>query len=142
MHSSDARVLRGAAIPSGLAGIAAIAVGLLLAGSKGALGAAIGAVVVIAFFSISVIAVSYASKISPQLMFAAAVFSYMTKVLAMFALIVALEGVSAWDSRAFAWSVIALTLVWIGAEIRATLRAKTFYADPEPSVAPAADRSP
>ncbi|MFI0351354.1 hypothetical protein [Actinomadura sp. 9N407] len=138
MHSSDARILRGAAIPSGLAGIAAIAVCWLLTGSKGALGAAIGTIVVIAFFSISVIAVSYASKISAQLMFAAAVFSYITKLFGMFALIIAFDGVTAWNPKAFAWTVIALTLVWIGAEILTTTRAKTSYIDP----APAADRGP
>ncbi|WP_395109015.1 hypothetical protein [Actinomadura sp. SCN-SB] len=133
MHSSDARILRGAAIPSGVAGLAAVAAGLALAGSEGALGAAIGAVIVMAFFSISVLAVSYASKISAQLMFVAAVVSYITKIFGMFALVIAFEGVTAWDPKAFAWSVIALTLVWIGAEIRATAKAKTLYVDPEPS---------
>ncbi|MBX6768518.1 MAG: hypothetical protein IRY90_15425, partial [Actinomadura rubrobrunea] len=53
MHSTDARILRGAAIPSGLAGLAAIAAAVPLAGTKGALGAALGTVVVLAFFSIS-----------------------------------------------------------------------------------------
>jgi ATP synthase protein I len=133
MHSSDARILRGAAIPSVLAGLVAAAVSLVLAGGEGALGAAIGAVVVIAFFSISVLAVSYASRISPQAMFGAAVFSYIVKIFGMFALVIAFEGVTAWHPRAFAWSVIALTLVWIGAEIRATVKAKTLYVDPEPS---------
>ncbi|MFF5260896.1 hypothetical protein ACFY4C_18305 [Actinomadura viridis] len=133
MHSSDARILRGAAIPSGLAGLAAVAAGLALAGGKGALGAAIGAVVVIAFFSISVVAVSYASKISPQMMFTAAVFSYITKIFVMFALIIAFDGVSAWNHKAFAWSVIALTLVWVAAEIRASTKAKILYYDPEPA---------
>ncbi|MEW2355839.1 hypothetical protein [Spirillospora sp. NPDC029432] len=142
MHSSDARILRGAAIPSGLAGIAAVAASLALAGTKGALGAAIGAVVVIVFFSISVIAVSYASKISDQLMFAAAVFSYITKIFAMFALIIALDGVTLWNTKAFGWSIIALTLVWIGAEIMATTRAKTLYVDPEPSVPNGAANDP
>ena len=143
MHASDARILRGAAIPTGLAGAAAAAVCLALAGGKGALGAAIGAFVVIAFFSISVIAVSYASKVSPQMMFAAAVFSYITKVLVMFALVAALDGVTVWDSRAFGWSVIALALVWIGAEIRHTTRAKTLYVDPAPaSGEPSADSVP
>jgi ATP synthase protein I len=133
MHSSDARILRGAAIPTGLAGIAAIAASLALAGTKGALGAAIGAFVVIAFFSISVIAVSYAAKISPQMMFAAAVFSYIAKIFVMFALVAGLDGVTVWDSKAFGWSVIALTLVWIGAEILTSTRAKTLYVDPEPA---------
>ena len=133
MHSSDARILRGAAIPSGLAGLAAVAVGLVVAGAEGALGAAVGAIIVLVFFSISVLAVSYASKVSAQAMFAAAVFSYIIKIFGMFGLVIASEGVTVWDPKVFAWSVIALTLVWIGAEIRATTKAKTLYVDPEPS---------
>jgi ATP synthase protein I len=149
MHTSDARILRGAAIPSGLAGVAAIVVALSLAGSRGALGAALGTIIVIAFFTISVVAVSYASRVSPQMMFAAAVFSYITKIMGMFALIALLDGVTAWSSRSFAWTVLALTLVWIGAEIRTTMKVKTLDLAPTPEPrraggdAPvAADRSP
>lgn len=129
MHSSDARILRGAAIPTGLAGVAAIAVGLLVAGAQGALGAALGTLVAIAFFSVSVVAVSYASKISPQMMFAAAVFSYITKIFVMFALIAVFRDATAWDPQVFAYTIIALTLVWVVAEIRTTTRAKTLYVD-------------
>ncbi|MGK5550999.1 hypothetical protein ACSNOI_05235 [Actinomadura kijaniata] len=142
MHSTDARILRGAALPSGLAGIVALVVGLVLAGSKGMLGAALGTITVLAFFTISVVAVSYASKISPQMMFAAAVFSYLAKLLVMFALIAAFKDATAWNPRVFAYTVIALTLVWIGAEIRASLKVKTLYVDPAEDVKTPADRSP
>jgi ATP synthase protein I len=142
MQSSDARILRGAAIPSGLAGLAAIAVAVPFAGTKGALGAALGTVVVLAFFTVSVVAVSYASRISPQMMFAAAIFSYLGKVVAMLALVAALEGVTAWNATAFAWSVIALTLVWIAAEVRATMKVKTLSLDPVEAPGVARDRSP
>ncbi|WP_067813859.1 hypothetical protein [Actinomadura kijaniata] len=142
MHSTDARILRGAALPSGLAGIVALVVGLVLAGSKGMLGAALGTITVLAFFTISVVAVSYASKISPQMMFAAAVFSYITKLLVMFALIAAFKDATAWNPKVFAYTVIALTLVWIGAEIRASLKVKTLYVDPAEDAKTTADRSP
>ena len=140
MQPSDARILRGAAIPSALAGAVAIVAGLLLGGSKGALGAAIATVVVIAFFSISVVAVSYASKISPQMMFAAAVFSYITKIFVMFALVALLKDATVWNPQAFAWSVIALTLVWIGAEMRASMKIKAIDLD-TPAPGTVADRS-
>ncbi|REE98583.1 hypothetical protein [Thermomonospora umbrina] len=129
MHSSDARILRGAAIPTALAGAAAIVVGLLVAGGGGALGAAFGTLVAIAFFTVSVVAVSHASKISPQMMFAAAVFSYITKVFAMFGLIAVFQNTTAWDSQVFGYTIIALTLVWIVAEIRVATRSKTPYID-------------
>ena len=141
MHSSDALILRGAAIPTGLAGALAIAVGLLVAGAQGALGAALGTLVAIAFFSVSVVAVSYASKVSPQLMFAAAVLSYITKIFVMFALIAVFRDVTAWDPAVFAYTIIALTVVWVGAEIRVTARAKTLYVDDPADSAGAAGRS-
>lgn len=155
MHTSDARMLRGAAIPSAAAGAVAIVLGALFAGTKGAIGAGLGTVTVLVFFSISVVAVSYASRISPQMMFAAAVFSYIGKLLVMLALIAAFSDATAWDPRSFAFTVVALTLVWLGAEIRGTLKTKQLYVDPAPSgqnipaqdvseqdVATPADRSP
>ncbi|GLZ13175.1 hypothetical protein Acsp04_34100 [Actinomadura sp. NBRC 104425] len=142
MQSSDARILRGAAIPSGLAGLAVIAAAVPLAGAKGALGAALGTVVVLAFFTISVVAVGYAARISPQMMFAAAVFSYLGKVLAMLVLVAALDGVTLWNTKAFAWSVIVLTLVWVVAEARAAMKNKTLSLDPAGAAGVARDRSP
>ncbi|MCO5993940.1 hypothetical protein [Actinoallomurus rhizosphaericola] len=132
MHSNDARILRGAAIPTGIVGLVAIAAGLVLAGSKGALGSAIGAAVVIAFFTLGVLVVSYVTKISQQLMLMAGLLSFLIKFIAVFALIAAFKGVTAWNAHAFGWTVIALTLVWLAAETNATINAKTPYAGATP----------
>ena len=42
-----------------------------------------------------------------------------------------LYGVTAWNPRAFAWTVISLTLVWILSEARATLRLREPYVVPD-----------
>jgi ATP synthase protein I len=131
MESSDARILRGAAIPTALAGVVAALISLLVAGPKGALGAVIGLVVVVVFFSISVFVVNWAAKISPQTMMAAALLSYAVKLVATFALIAALNGVTVWNPRAFAWTVIALVLVWILSEALVTVRSRTPYVEPD-----------
>lgn len=137
MQSSDARILRGAAIPSALAGVAATLVGLLVAGSKGALGAALGSVTVIVFFSISLVAVSYASKVSPQAMFGAAIFSYVGKLIVLFALLGLFRDATAWHPKVFAWTVVALTLIWLGVETRALIKLKIPYVDdPVPAGGP------
>ncbi|WP_198679513.1 hypothetical protein [Thermomonospora amylolytica] len=140
MHASDARILRGAALPTGVAGVVAIVVGTLISGVEGALGAALGTVVAIAFFGISVVAVGYAAKISPQLMFTAAMASYLVKILAMFVLIALFQDATAFDPQVFGYSILALTVVWIAAEIRVTLRAKTTYVD-DPAESSGAPRS-
>ena len=131
MESSDARIFRGAAIPTALAGVVAALISVLLAGPKGLLGSLIGLAVVVAFFSISMIVVNWAAKISPQTMMAAALLSYAIKLLGMFALIALLNGVTIWNPRAFAWTVIALTLVWILSEARATIKLREPYVVPD-----------
>src|SRR4051812_18329225 len=101
MQSTDARILRGAAIPTALAGLCAVVAGLLLAGGKGALGSAIGAVLVLVFFTLGVLIVSYVTKMNEQLVLAAGLFGYLIKLIAVFALVASLHHVSAWNTRAF-----------------------------------------
>jgi ATP synthase protein I len=129
MHSTDARILRGAVIPTSLAGLGAIIAGLLIAGGKGALGSAIGAVLVLVFFTLGMLVVSYVSRLSQQLVMAAGLFGYLVKLVAVFALIAALNHVTAWNAHAFGWTVLALTIVWLAAEVNATINAKTPYVD-------------
>jgi ATP synthase protein I len=134
MQSSDVRILRGAAIPTGLVGVVAVVLSLLVAGSRGALGAAMATAVVLVFFTISHLAVAYAAKVSPQTMMLAALASYLLKILALMLLISALNRVTFWNPRAFAFTVLVLIVTWIGAEIRTTLRTRTAYVD-EPAQA-------
>lgn len=145
MESSDARILRGAAIPTAVAGVVAALIGLVAVGPKGALGAALGVVVVLLFFGISVLVVA---RISRQMLMQAAMFSYVVKLLALFGLVVAVKNVTFMDPKAFAWTVIGLTVVWIMAETRATLAIRQPYVEPYDSstsskgAAPTGDRSP
>ncbi|WP_131740019.1 hypothetical protein [Actinomadura roseirufa] len=139
MQSSDARILRGAAIPTGLVGVGAVLIGLLAAGAKGALAAALATVVVIAFFSVSALAVSWAAKVSSQTMMLAALASYMVKILAVMVLVTTMDGVSIWDTTVFGWTVVGLALIWIAAEFRVALqRGRPYIDEPENAL----DRSP
>jgi ATP synthase protein I len=130
MQSNDARILRGAAIPTGLAGLGAILAGLVLAGAKGALGSAIGVALVLVFFTLGMLVVSYVAKINQQMMLAAGLFGYLVKLLAVFALVAMLSHVKVWNAHAFGWTVLALTIVWLAAETNATMNLKTPYVEP------------
>lgn len=130
MHGHDARIFRGAAIPTAAVGLLAVIVSALVAGSKGVIGAALGLVIVVAFFTVSLLAVSLAARVSPMVMMQAALFSYVVKILALAGLVAVLRGVTVWDPRAFAWVVIVCTLVWIAAEVRAFLKEKILYVEP------------
>ncbi|MBT2209240.1 hypothetical protein [Actinomadura sp. NEAU-AAG7] len=139
MQPSDARILRGAAIPTAGVGVGAVLIGLLAAGAKGAFAAALAAVVVIAFFSISALAVAWASKISSQTMMLAALASYVVKILAVMVLVTTMDGVSAWDTAVFGWTVVGLALTWIAAEFRVAMQRGRPYIDEPENVL---DRSP
>ncbi|MFI7640009.1 hypothetical protein [Nonomuraea sp. NPDC049400] len=134
MQANDVRVLKSAAIPTMAVGVVAVAVSLLMAGGKGALGAAIGTLLVGVFFSISVVAVSYAARISPQMMAIAAMLSYLVKVIAIMVVLSSFRDTTAWNNQAFAWSVVVCTLVWTGFEVRAFMKTKLLYVDPEARV--------
>ncbi|MGR6923314.1 hypothetical protein ACU635_54430 [[Actinomadura] parvosata] len=134
MQANDVRVLKSAAIPTALVGVVAVVVAFLTAEGKGALGAAIGALLVGVFFSISVVAVSYAARVSPQMMAIAAMLSYLVKVVAIMIVLSVFGDTTAWNSKAFAWSVVVCTLVWTGFEVRGFIKTKMFYVDPEAKV--------
>ncbi|MER6002344.1 hypothetical protein ABT120_27490 [Nonomuraea angiospora] len=134
MQANDVRVLKSAAIPTFAVGVVAVAVSLLAVGGKGALGAAIGTLLVGVFFSISVVAVSYAARVSPQMMAIAAMVSYLVKVVAIMVVLASFRDTTAWNTQAFAWTVVVCTLVWTGFEVRAFMKTKILYVDPEAGV--------
>lgn len=130
MQPNDVRVLKSAAVPTAAVGLLVAVVAMFLTGLQGVLGAAIGVAVVAAFFTISVIAVSWAGRISPQMMGVAAMVSYLIKLIALLAMVKAFENVTAFDAKVFAWSVVVCTIVWTIGEVRGFLKLKLLYVEP------------
>jgi ATP synthase protein I len=140
MQANDVRVLKSAALPTLGVGAIAVAAASVLAGVQGALGAAIGVLLVGVFFSISVVAVSYAARVSPQMMAIAAMGSYLVKVIAIMLMLVSFGDTTLWNPRAFAWTVVICTIVWTAFEVRAFVRTKMLYVDPDAKVPGQGDR--
>ncbi len=134
MQANDVRVLKGAAVPTLIVGLLAALVAVFTTGAKGALGAGIGLVLVAAFFTVGLVVVSWAGRISPMAMMAAAVLGYVVKILAIMAMMSAFSGTTAFDSRVFALSVIACTLTWTIGEMRGFMKLKMLYVEPEAKV--------
>lgn len=130
METLDARILRGAAIPTGAAGALAVLLSFLLAGKLGALGALIGVVLVAAFFSAGLVAMGYAARISAAAMMQVAMVTYLVKIVTLGGLLLAFGDTSAFNVETFAWTVIGCTLVWIAAQLRAFGKQKIMYVDP------------
>ncbi|GAA4218847.1 ATP synthase protein I [Streptosporangium album] len=131
MQANDIRLLKGAAIPTVLVGLVVVVVAALLAGAKGALGATIGALVVCVFFTLGIVAISYASRVSPMAMMTAAVVGYAVKILMVMALLKAFEDVTAFEPRAFGWGAVACTVAWTVGEMRGFMKLKMLYVDPD-----------
>lgn len=129
MQANDVRVLKSAAIPTLVVGLVAGIVSLFVVGASGALGAAAAVLLVALFFTISLAAVTWAGRISPMAMFAAAVLSYVVKVIVIAVSLRVLNGVDAWHFPTFAWTVVAGTLAWTGGEVWAFSRLKMLYID-------------
>ncbi|MER7502284.1 hypothetical protein AB0L05_09725 [Nonomuraea pusilla] len=134
MQANDVRVLKSAALPTLGVGVVALLVAFLLAGGKGAIGAAVGALLVGVFFSISVVVVSYAARVSPQMMAMAAMGSYLVKVVVIMLMLATFGDTTAWNPKAFAWTVVVCTIVWTAFEVRAFMKTKMLYVDPDARV--------
>ncbi|MFI7616815.1 hypothetical protein ACIBP6_36870 [Nonomuraea terrae] len=140
MQAQDVHVLKSAALPTAAVGVVAVVAALLLAGGKGALGAAMGIVLVAVFFGVTLVAVGFASRVSPHVMGAVAMGTYLVKVVAVMLVLAVFRDTTLWDFRAFAWSILVGTLVWTGFEARAFLKTKMLYVDPEVTVAETRER--
>jgi ATP synthase protein I len=134
MQANDLRVFRAAAIPTALVGLVAVVVAAFLAGAQGALGAGIGLGVVVAFFTIGLVAVAYASRVSPTIMMAAAMGSFLVKVFLLAVLLETFEDATLWNPSAFTFTVIACTICWTIGEARGFLKLRMLYVDPDTKV--------
>jgi ATP synthase protein I len=134
MQANDMRLLKGAAIPTVLVGLLVVLVAALLAGGKGALGAAIGTLVVCVFFTVGIVAISYASRVSAMAMMTAAVVGYAVKIILVMALLKAFEDATAFEPKAFGWGAIVSTVAWTIGEMRGFMKLKMLYVDPDSEV--------
>jgi len=131
MQPQDRALLRGVRVPVGIAAAVLLLAGGLVAGAHGVLGAAVGVLLVAAFFTAGVVAIGYAGRISPTAMLAVALTTYLVKVTLLGVLLVTLRDVTVFDGTVFGWSILASTLVWIAAEVRGFGRQRILYVDPD-----------
>ncbi|WP_035852803.1 hypothetical protein [Kitasatospora azatica] len=136
MPSADAPLVRGAAIPTAVAGVAAVAAATVLAGAKGLYGALFALLLVMAFFSFGQIAIDRLTRNNPQMMLAVAMCVYMTQILAVGIVLAFFKGTTLFDTKVFGFAVLGLTAVWTVGVVRAAMKAKIFYV-----VAQSADES-
>jgi ATP synthase protein I len=123
-------VRRSAALTSAVAAVM-VALCAALGGAKGVIGALIGVAVVAVFFGISVAVVGRAARISPHVMMAAALGSYVVKIIAFMIVLIALQKSTAFSDRMLGFTALACILAWGATQIVTTLKLKVLYVDPD-----------
>lgn len=136
MQEHDARILRGAALPSAACGVLAIAVSALFAGMAGALGSALAVVIILACFGLGQWAVMMVTRRNKDLFLAANMLGFVVKMALLGILLVTLGRsplIADLSSNSFVYSALAVVLVWLGGQTWATSRAKILHVEPSES---------
>ncbi|WP_330173611.1 hypothetical protein OG875_08490 [Streptomyces sp. NBC_01498] len=131
MPSNDVRMLLHTAVPTAAVGVVAAVVSGVVAGGKGALGAAAGVVVVIVFMGVGLIVLERTARSLPHLFQGMGLLLYTTQVLALFVFVALFQDTTLFNPKAFAITLLVATLTWVAAQARAHMKAKILYVEPE-----------
>ncbi|MFF8535404.1 hypothetical protein ACN6K9_006968 [Streptomyces sp. SAS_267] len=135
MPSNDARILLQAAVPTAAVGAIAAVVSGVVAGGEGALGAVVATLVVILFMGLGLYVLQRTAKSLPHLFQAMGLLLYTAQILLLFIFVAAFKNTSLFNPKSFALTLVVTTLVWIGAQARAHMKAKILYVEPDSSKA-------
>ena len=133
MMATYSRVVRRSAALTAVVAAVCVAVCAALGGAKGLYGALIGVAIVTAFFGISVLVVGRAARISPHVMMAAAMISYVVKIIGFAIVMIALGKSTAFNGRMLGFTAIICILAWSAAEVVTAIRLRLPYVDPDGS---------
>lgn len=133
VRSIDALVLRRAGLGTAVAGGIVVVISAVIAGSSGALGAVLGTILVIAFFSVGQFVLGAVLKSNPQMALTMALTLYLVKIGVLLLIIVLFAGTTAFDTKTFAAAILTCTLVWTVMEVWIFGTTKVLYVEPESS---------
>jgi ATP synthase protein I len=131
MLANIAPMARRSAAVTAPAAIVMVVISAVVGGHKGLIGAGIAVAVVAAFFGLSVLALSWAAKISPQAMMLAGMGTYLVKILVLLFLVGRFQNSTAFNTWLFGLTAIVLVLVYDGALAVTWSRTKQLYVEPD-----------
>ena len=106
MLADYAWIVRRSAAAAAVAGAVMVGLGAGLGGSKGLIGAVMGVALVAAFFGISIVVVGRAARVSPQVMMATALGTYLVKIVVLLFLVGQFQDSTAFNPRIFGLTAI------------------------------------
>ncbi|MGW2330194.1 hypothetical protein ACWC5C_31180 [Streptomyces sp. NPDC001700] len=131
MQSNDARTLLSCAAPTAVVGVVAVVLSAVLAGGKGVLGAVFGTVLVAAVMTVDLIVLLRTAKHMPHLFQMMGLALFAVQFLLIAVVLAVFKDTTLFNTRAFAFALLAATLTWVAAQTRAHMKAKILYVEPE-----------
>ncbi|MDQ6895809.1 MAG: hypothetical protein M3171_04250 [Actinomycetota bacterium] len=125
-----ARLLRGSVWPTVVAAVVCIGVGLV-ASPLAAGSAALGAALVIGFFSLTLLVMKRTADLPPTTLMAVVMATYTAKVLFLGAVMFAVRDAAWVSGYAVGVTITVCALVWLFFELRAYKRLRIFVYDPQ-----------
>ncbi|MFC8128641.1 hypothetical protein [Streptomyces sp. NPDC057302] len=132
MPSQDTRTLLHSAVPTAAVGAIVAVVSGVVAGGKGALGAVVGTLVVIAFMGLGMFALQRTAKALPHLFQMMGLLLYVLQLLLLLVFVALFKDTTLFNPKAFAVGLVVATVAWMASQARAHMKAKILYVDPQP----------
>jgi ATP synthase protein I len=124
-------IIRRSAVVTAVAAVVMVMLSAIVGGSKGLAGALLGVGLVIVFFGISAAAMSWAARKSPQVMMVTAMSTYLIKILVLLFFVVRYSGTTAFNGKAFGFTVVVCVVVYTTAQAMVAARLKVPYVEPD-----------
>lgn len=124
-------ILLRAALPTAVVGLVVAAIAWIAMGTTAGVGALVGVVFVVPFFSVGQAILAGVLRKNPAMGMSVAMLLYLVKIGVLAILLVVLADTSLFDTKAFAINILICTLVWTGAEVWILANSKILYVDPE-----------
>ena len=125
-----AQLLRGSLLPTAVAGLVCVVVGLF-SSPKAAWSAALGAAIVLFFFSLTLLVMKRTADLPPTTTMMIVMATYTFKVLVLGVVMFALRDVTWASGFAIGLSITVCAVVWLFFEMRAYKRLRIFAYDPD-----------
>lgn len=129
-RSWEAVLFRASVWPTSVVGALAVGVAYAVRGVDGALGAALGALLVIGSFGLGLYVARRTSALHPLATMTAAMSSYVLKITLLLVVLVVVRKTGVVDRASVGFTVLACVLVWLAAEFRAFLGLRVLSVDP------------
>lgn len=122
-------LFRRAAVPALMAATVCVVVAAVRSGAGGAIGALLGALIVLFFYVADLVTLRFAERRKPESLMPLMMTEYIVKVILLALLLVVVWDTTAFSVRAMAGTVAVATVVWIVALAVSAMRVATFVVD-------------